>query len=65
MTKNHLKRLNTPKTWKILRKEEKFVTRPNSGAHKQELGMSINTFFKTVLKRTITTKDTKTCINKP
>jgi small subunit ribosomal protein S4e len=59
MTKNHLKRLNTPKTWRIMRKKQKFITRPNPGAHRKDLGMSINTILKTILKKTRTTKETK------
>ncbi|MDP7180854.1 MAG: 30S ribosomal protein S4e, partial [Candidatus Woesearchaeota archaeon] len=49
MTKNHLKRLNTPKTWDIVRKGITFITRPNPGAHSLEDGVSLNLLIRDML----------------
>lgn len=42
MTKAHLKRINAPKQWKLLRKDRKFVTRPNPGPHSFSMAMSLS-----------------------
>lgn len=49
MVKNHLKRVNAPKTWKIERKTTKYIIRPNAGG--QPLGemMPLGTVFKEML----------------
>jgi small subunit ribosomal protein S4e len=59
MVKNHLKRLNAPKTWAIQRKTQPFVTRPNPGSHTYDLCVSINTFLKEYTDIVHTTKETK------
>lgn len=59
MVNNHLKRIRAPKTWTLLRKKHKFVSRPNPGGHKYDLATTINTFLKEILKVTDTTKETK------
>ncbi len=59
MVKNHLKRIMMPKTWKVARKVNTFVSRPMPGAHKLELAVSINTFLKEMTGLTRTTKETK------
>jgi len=59
MTKNHLKRITAPKTWKVERKTKPFVTKPNPGAHSYDLCVSINTFLKQYTGLTQTTKETK------
>ena len=41
MTKDHLKRIATPRTWKIDRKANKFVVRPHAGAHSFEFGFAL------------------------
>ncbi|MEM4259677.1 MAG: 30S ribosomal protein S4e [Candidatus Woesearchaeota archaeon] len=41
MTKAHLKRINAPKQWKLLRKDKKFVTRPNPGPHSFSMAMPL------------------------
>jgi|APHM01.1.fsa_nt_gi Ribosomal protein S4E len=58
MTNNHLKRITAPKTWKVERKTDPFVTKPNAGAHSYDLCVSINTFFKQYTDVTTTTKET-------
>jgi len=59
MTKNHLKRLNAPKTWGIKRKESRFVTRPKPGPHSFKEGISLNLILKELLNYADTTKDVK------
>lgn len=59
MVKNHMKRLTAPGTWKILRKEEKFVTKPSPGGHESRLAVSLNTFLKELSGLASTTKETK------
>ena len=46
MVKNHLKRLNMPKSWQIKRKIIRWVTRPSPGAHNLDFGISLNTLLK-------------------
>lgn len=62
MTKQHLKRIATPRTWPIKRKGIKFITRPLPGKHKLELGMPVNVIFDKVLNITKTTKETEKII---
>lgn len=59
MGKNHMKRITAPRTWRIHRKSNMFVTRPTPGAHSLDMGISINTFLKELAKITKTTKETK------
>ncbi|MBI2564456.1 hypothetical protein HYV79_00505 [Candidatus Woesearchaeota archaeon] len=43
MSKNHLKRLCIPKTWKqVLKKDHKFITKPNPGAHPLSLAITVD-----------------------
>ena len=41
MVKQHLKRLNTPNTWNLKRKEAKFIVRPKPGPHTIETSMPL------------------------
>ncbi len=54
-----MKRLTVPKTWRVEKKSTKYITRPKSGAHSFELGMSLNILFKNILKFCKTTKEVK------
>jgi small subunit ribosomal protein S4e len=58
----HLKRIASPATWPIKRKEATWITKP-SGSHSYDLGMSINVVFKELLKLVKTTSETKTVLN--
>ncbi len=62
MVKNHLKKLNAPNSWRIDKKSTKYVTRPNSGAHRLGLGLSLNTLFRDLLKYCKTTKEVKSIL---
>ncbi len=63
MVKNHLKSLNTPKTWNVGRKEAIFTTRPHPGAHSLSLGVSLNHILKKELGLANITKESKQILN--
>ena len=44
--KSHLKRLFTPKSWTLLKKEQKFIVRPKPGTHPAKLSMPITLLLK-------------------
>jgi small subunit ribosomal protein S4e len=48
--KNHLKRIASPRTWPINRKSNKFILRPNPGAHSIESGMPLGIILRDFLK---------------
>lgn len=58
MAKNHIKRINAPKRWNILRKNNTFISRPNPG-RSLDLTLALNTVLKEMLGKTKTTKETK------
>jgi len=64
MVKNHIKRLVAPKTWRVLRKETKFVTTPYPGGYPLAFTISINTFLKEMAGITKTTKESKYLLTK-
>ncbi len=63
MVSNHVKRLAAPKTWQIMRKNIKFVTKQASGPHSTETGIPLNTLLKEILQFSVTTKETKKILN--
>lgn len=60
--KSHIKRLIAPKSWTLLRKEEKFVVRPKPGAHPAKLSMPVALLLKS-LGYASTTKEAKKILN--
>ena len=60
--KNHLKRLNTPRTWNLLRKAATFVTRPFPGQGSYILGLPLVHII-LELKKSKTTKEAKTILH--
>jgi small subunit ribosomal protein S4e len=58
MVKDHIKRINAPKRWDVLRKENMFITRPNAGRD-FTLCLPLNTVLKEMLSKTQTTKESK------
>jgi small subunit ribosomal protein S4e len=62
MVKRHLKRLNTPKTWAVKRKVEKFLTRPFPSGHSYLYSLSLNQLLKS-LKIAKTTREVKYIVN--
>ena len=63
MGKQHLKRLNAPKSWPISRKGTKWVTRQNPGTHGLDESVSINIMLKDMLKYARTTRDARRILN--
>src|SRR3989344_3893102 len=63
MGKNHLKRINMPKTWHIKRKGIKFITRPKPGQASMKLGMPISIIIKDLLGLAKTTREVKSILN--
>ncbi len=63
MVKNHLSRLNAPKSWPIQRKGIKFIVRPSAGAHNMRECIPLNLVLKGLLKYSRTTKETKSVLN--
>ena len=59
MVKNHLKRLASPRTWRIERKSNTFVTRPLPGPHNLATSVPFTVFFKDMAKLGDTTRDAK------
>jgi small subunit ribosomal protein S4e len=54
-----MKKINAPRSWKINRKDTKFITRPNSGAHALNFGISIDSVLKHYLGIAKTMKEVK------
>jgi small subunit ribosomal protein S4e len=48
MTRNHLKARAAPRTWNILRKENVFVTRPNSGGQSLDMTLPLGLVLRTL-----------------
>ncbi len=59
MVKNHLKRLATNKSWALKRKENKYITKPNPGAHSLKYGFPIVMAIRDMLKLARTRKETR------
>ncbi len=59
---NHLKRLNMPRTWKLERKNFKFMIRPDAGKD-FELSMPLLPILRDVLKVVATAKEARFVIN--
>lgn len=64
MAKNHMKRLTTPKTWRVARKTIRFITKPQAGGYPQHMSISLNTFLKELTGTTKTTKETNYLLTK-
>ncbi len=63
MVKNHLKSLSAPKTWKIKRKEEVYITRPYPSGQKMDFVLPLNVIFKDFLKYCKTSKEVRMILN--
>jgi len=59
----HLKRLNTPRTWQIWKKERVFVAKTKPGPHKLVNSVSLNMLLKNLLKYTKTAREAKILLN--
>ena len=63
MTKNHLKRMTSPKTWPISRKETVFVVRPQPSGHPMEHSIPVSILLKDVLGYAGTTRAVRFILN--
>lgn len=59
MTTNHLKRLAVPRTWKLERKENRYITRAYPGAHASEHSMALSVVMRNLIKCVKTRKEVK------
>ncbi len=59
MVKNHLKRLNAPKSWPIKKKEAIWIIRPNPGAHELANSIPLTIALRDLLKHAKTTREVK------
>ncbi len=62
MTKLHLKRIVAPKTWLLLRKHNKYITRPSAGPHSFNFSIPMSFFLKEIGFAS-TTKEGKKILN--
>ena len=58
----HLKRLTSPKSWNISKKEYKFATRPSPGPHSLQSSIPLNLVVKNLLGYASTTRESKKII---
>lgn len=63
MVKNHLKRLNKPKSWDVKKKQNKFVARPNPGAHSFSEAVPISVLIRDLLKKAKTLREVRFILN--
>ena len=63
MTKNHLTRLNSPKSWPIKRKTTRFIARPIPGPHPINSCMTLNVLLRDKLGYAKTAKEIKMILN--
>lgn len=61
--KNHLKRIASPRTWVINRKEGKFIVRPKPGAHSLENGLPLGVILREKLGFASTMGEVKKILN--
>ena len=57
--KNHLKRIASPKTWKIDRKGSKFIIRPSPGPHNFAVGLPLGVVLRDFLRLAPTMREVK------
>ena len=61
--KNHLKRLAAPKSWKIKRKGQTFITRPYPSGHALSFSLPLNIVLRDILKVAKTTKEVRSVLH--
>ncbi len=59
MTKNHLKRIAVPKTWKLERKQNRYITRAYPGAHQLGYALALSVVMRNLIKCVKTRKEAK------
>jgi len=63
MVKNHLKRLSSPKKWRVKRKGIKFIIRPAPGPHSLSSGVPLTVILRDMLNYASTLKEVKNILN--
>lgn len=63
MAKNHLFRLNVPKTWPIKKKEHKFIMKSMPGPHSLQTSMPLAVLLKELSSYANTTKEAKNILH--
>lgn len=63
MVKKHLKRLNVPRSWRIMKKEFKFVMKPNPGPHSREFSIPLGVLIRDILSYAKNSKEVKFMLN--
>ncbi|MBW2979987.1 30S ribosomal protein S4e [Candidatus Woesearchaeota archaeon] len=63
MVKRHLKTLSVPKSWKIKKKESKFILNPNPGPHSKGSGIPLGVFIRNILGYAKNLKEVKFMLN--
>ena len=63
MATSHLKRMATPKTWHINRKNSKFITKPSPGPHGINSSVALGVLIKEILKYATTSREVKKILN--
>lgn len=63
MATSHLKRMATPKTWHINRKNSKFITKPSAGPHSAQISVALGVLIKEILNYASTTREVKKILN--
>ncbi len=61
--KNHLKRVTSPKTWSLSRRERVFVTRPKPSGHPLSQGMPLGVVMRDTLNLASTMSEVKKILN--
>ena len=61
--KNHLKRIASPRTWIINRKNNKYIMKPNAGAHSLENGLALGLIMRDNLKLAFTMNEVRKILN--
>jgi small subunit ribosomal protein S4e len=61
--KNHLKRIASPRTWVISRKQNKFIVRPNPGAHAFDAGLPLGIIMRDILNLAETIGEVRKILN--
>lgn len=64
MAKNHIKRLATPKSWPIARKDNVFVAKSDPGAHPMNMSLPLVVVLRDVLGIAENARETKSLINR-
>ena len=61
--KQHLKRISSPKTWVINRKENTFIVRPKPGPHSFKFGLPLGVILRDEIKIASTMSEVKKILN--